>query len=278
MIVKEIIKGIYDLQGLTEFPEGKTCDILISGSYDMEVKKVATTFMATVDVIREAINLGINFIITHEPTWYSGMDKFEFIEGSEVYKQKKKLIDNHQITIWRCHDHMHMASEDGIYAGFDQDSGWGRYRLPKPEKADYPMEMTGIIYEVPVTSIEEMALDLKDKFKMKVIRIVGNPKARASRVGVFVGGGSLGLGKEEVPMQIMEKHDIEVAICGDITEWTLSAYCNDAAMLGQNRSMIILGHERSEEAGMKHMADWMKPILGDLEAIFIDAKEPFKYF
>ena len=79
MTVKEIINKIFEKQGLEEFPEGETCDKLLCGSYDMEVIKVAITFMATVDVIRKAAELGVNFIITHEPTWYTGMDNEKYM-------------------------------------------------------------------------------------------------------------------------------------------------------------------------------------------------------
>ena len=75
----------------------------------------------------------------------------------------------------------------------------------------------------------------------------------------------------------MEKHGVDVAICGDITEWTLSAYVRDAAMMGMNKGMLVLGHERSEEAGMKHMVEWMQDIVDGTEVVFIDAKEPFTY-
>jgi len=66
-------------------------------------------------------------------------------------------------------------------------------------------------------------------------------------------------------------------ICGDITEWTISAYVRDAAALGMNKGMLVLGHERSEEMGMKHLGKWMKDITGDIEIQFIDAGEPFLY-
>ncbi|GIO15553.1 hypothetical protein J19TS2_51080 [Cohnella xylanilytica] len=36
-------------------------------------------------------------------------------------------------------------------------------------------------------------------------------------------------------------------VCGDITEWTLCAYVNDASMLGMNKAMIVVWHERTEE-------------------------------
>ena len=55
----------------------------------MEVKGVVSTFMATVDVIRQAIDLGANFIITHEPTWFSGADDTEWLSDDPVYLEKK---------------------------------------------------------------------------------------------------------------------------------------------------------------------------------------------
>ena len=56
----------------------------------MEVKGVVSTFMATVDVIRQAIDPGANFIITHEPTWFSGADDTEWLSDDPVYLEKKK--------------------------------------------------------------------------------------------------------------------------------------------------------------------------------------------
>lgn len=277
MTVREIIDGIYAKQGLPEFPPDQTCDRLISGRYDMEVSKIATTFMATVDVIKKAAELGVNLIITHEPTWFTGMDSVEWVEKDPVYQKKLRLLEENNIAVFRCHDHMHAAEEDGIYAGFDAELDWAKYRLPKIENAENPMEKTGVIYEIPETTTGDLAAFFKEKLDMDVIQIVGDPGSTVRRAGVFVGGGSLGFGVESLPMEMMHKHSLDTAVCGDITEWTLSAYIRDAAMLGMNKSMIVLGHERSEEAGMKYMAEWMKSVAGDTEVIFIDAKEPFQY-
>ena len=114
MTVREIVDKIIEKTGVEPLPEDKTCDHLMTGSWDMEVKGVVTTFMATVDVIKEASALGANFIITHEPTWFSGADDTEWLLEDPVYLEKKKLIEENHIAIWRFHDHMHMDKEDGI--------------------------------------------------------------------------------------------------------------------------------------------------------------------
>ena len=273
MTVREIVDEIIAKAGVEPLPEDKTCDHLMTGSWDMEVKGIVSTFMATVDVIKETINLGANFIITHEPTWFSGADDTEWLSNDPVYLEKKKLIEEHNIAIWRFHDHMHMSHEDGIYRGFDEELDWAKYRVAGTGELGW----FGAIYELPETTLEELALFFQKKMDMKDVQLVGDPKMPVKRVSVLVGGGSLGLGQENLPMKHMYQENIDVAICGDITEWTLSAYVRDASQLGMNKGMLVLGHERSEEWGMKHLPAWLKSITGDLPVTFVDAKEPFTY-
>ena len=120
MTVGEIIDGIIKKTGIGPLPKEQTCDQLISGNSNMEVTKVVTTFMATVDVIKKAIAMDANFIITHEPTWFNGKDCIDWLEEDPVYLEKKKMLEDNNIAVWRFHDHMHMGEEDGIYRGFDQ--------------------------------------------------------------------------------------------------------------------------------------------------------------
>ncbi len=273
MTVREVIDGIIKKTGVEPLPHDKTCDHLMTGSYDMVVTKIASTFMATVDVIREAINIGANLIITHEPTWFTGRDGTEWLEKDPVYLEKRRLIEEHNIAIWRFHDHMHMGREDGIYRGFDLEFGWASYRMEVPGELGH----FGACYQLPVTTLEELCMFFKEKLGMQVVQIVGDPKMKVERVSVLVGGGSLGLGVEELPMKLMHENQLDLLICGDITEWTISAYVRDAAAMGMNKGMLVLGHERSEEWGMKHLGSWMQDITGDIEVHFIDAGEPFQY-
>ena len=92
-----------------------------------------------------------------------------------------------------------------------------------------------------------------------------------------MGGGSLGLGIEQMPMQVMERDRLDLMVAGDIYEWTLPAYINDAYQMGFRKAMLTLGHERTEESGMKYMAGWLRERFSDFPVDFIDAKEPFKY-
>ena len=280
MTVREIVDAMIQKTGVPPLPLKDTCDQLMAGSWDMEVKGVAMTFMATVDVIKKAASLGANFIITHEPTWFTGRDDTEWLAGDPVYLEKKKLIEETGVAIWRFHDHMHFARQDGIYRGFDKEAGWEDYRMPILYDPKGPVFLKGRFdgcYEIPATTLKGLCESLKERLGMTTLRVIGDPEMPVSREGVLPGGGSLGLGVEEMPMELMRRRNLDVILCGDITEWTLPAYVRDAAQLGMNKAIIVLGHERSEEPGMKWLGEWMRDFTGGIPLYFTDAEEPFLY-
>ena len=280
MKVRDVIAKVIGGTGLTPMPENRTCDRLIAGSMDQEVTRIGSTFMATVDVIRRAIDDEVDMIITHEPTWFTGGDETEWAEADPVRLAKKELIDRSGIAIWRFHDHMHMCREDGIYRGFDMETGWREYRMKQETEDGFVLK--GIhfdgCYQIPPTTLKGLADFLQKTFRMPDMRYIGDPDMRVERVGVLPGGGSLGLGVEYMPMQLMNKRNLDVIICGDLTEWTLPAYVRDASQLGMNKGIVVLGHERSEEPGMKFLGDWMSFFLPEIPVVFLDAEDPFKTF
>ncbi|XOK63453.1 Nif3-like dinuclear metal center hexameric protein [Paenibacillus elgii] len=266
MKVQQVIDAVLK-DSCGDFRLSETGDRIMSGSPDTEVTGIVTTFMATVDVIKQAIACGANMIITHEPTYYTGKDETDWLQDDPVYAAKKKLIDENQIVIWRFHDYMHMGKTDRIYDGLLKEIGWENHMLDGNPHT----------YQIEEVSLAELASFFKRKLSMDVVQIIGKPEMKCSRVGILVGGGSLGLGREQMPMELMRNMNLDVMVCGEIMEWTLCAYINDAQMLGLNKAMIVVGHERSEEWGMKFMAEWLQPLVHGIPVVFIDAREPFTY-
>lgn len=256
----------------------ETCDRYLSGTPESDVTGVVTTFMATVDVIKKAAELGLNMIITHEPTYFTGRDTTDWLTDDPIYLAKKQLLEDNGIVIWRYHDHMHMKKPDGIYEGLLKELGWEKFKRSEDtdQSGDFAASFSDY-YDIPKTTLRALSEYFKEKLSMPAVRILGNPDMECSRIGILVGGGSIGLGTEEMPMQVMSEKNIDVMVCGEITEWTLCAYVNDAQMLGFNKALLIIGHERSEEWGMKHLARCLHPLIPELPVTFVDAKEPFSY-
>lgn len=278
MTVQQIIDKMIEKTGVVPLPYDKTCDHLMTGDPNQNVTKIVSTFMATVDVIQKAADIGAELIVTHEPTWFTGVDDTAWLAGDEVYEKKLALIHEAGIAIWRFHDHMHMDANDGIFRGFNLETGWDKYAMPAQ---DCPTLHGGKhfngFYQLPQTTLGALTTFLKDRFVMPTIRLIGNPDMTVARVALMPGGGSLGLGSEHMPMDWMRNMNLDVILCGEVTEWTLPAYVRDAYQLGLAKAIVILGHERSEEWGMKHLGTWMESIVGDIPVVFVDAGETFQY-
>ena len=80
--IQDVIDTILD-----QIPGGRleeTVDTVKCGDPTQPVSGIVTTFLASYDVIKTAIELGANFIITHEPTFYDHPDDVTKFEGHAV--------------------------------------------------------------------------------------------------------------------------------------------------------------------------------------------------
>ncbi|MCB0689153.1 MAG: Nif3-like dinuclear metal center hexameric protein, partial [Saprospiraceae bacterium] len=70
----------------------ETVDTYKSGDEESDVTGIATTFLATLDVLQRASAAGLNMVITHEPTYYNHLDDPAFFLDDPIYLAKKKFI------------------------------------------------------------------------------------------------------------------------------------------------------------------------------------------
>ena len=74
---------------ISEVPSGilkETVDTLKSGHKEMEVKGIVTSAFATIEVIKKTIEIGANFIIAHEPTFYNHLDDTTWLKNDPVFE------------------------------------------------------------------------------------------------------------------------------------------------------------------------------------------------
>lgn len=279
MKAHEIAARIQKHYACTQIP-AQSCDGFVCGEQDAEITGVVTTFTVTADVLRKAAGTGCNMIVTHEPTFFLEC-RDAWAQTDPVFAALRQLAQAQGIVIWRCHDMMHNAAPDDIYEGFIDAMEWRAYAQPARKKS---MDMERFIadfydyYEIPETTLAGLAGEMKQKLQMPVLRCAGDPDRPCARIGVLVGGGSLGFGQmPELPLRLLQEKKLDVLVCGEIMELLLGTYMADAAALGLPGGMIVLGHERSEEWGMRAMREWLQSELGGLPTVFVDAKEPFYY-
>jgi len=234
----------------------QTVDTFKAGNPETPVKGIATTVMATFDVLQRAAAAGRNLVITHEPTFYSHEDKVDDLAGDPVFKAKQGFIEKNSMVVWRFHDHWHAHRPDGIFTGMIEALGWQKY---VPEN--------GRMLTLPPTTLKDLAAEVKSKLKIRTIRVIGDPQTKVSTVSF--GPGYSGNGR------MLSRDGVDVVMIGEAREWEGIEYAQDVIASGQKKGMIILGHAISEEAGMNNCARWLKTFISEVPVEFIPAGEPF---
>ena len=95
----------------------QTVDTFKAGDPGAPVRGIATTGMATFDVLRRAAAANRNLVVTHEPTFFNHNDQTSGLEQDATYQAKQRLIKEQNLVVWRFHDHAHMLRPDPLVAG-----------------------------------------------------------------------------------------------------------------------------------------------------------------
>ena len=238
----------------------ETVDTFKAGNPDQKVTGIVTTFIVTMDVLKKAKNLNCNLIITHEPTFYNHLDETSDLQDDPVYQAKIKFINDNGLIIFRFHDHIHRTNPDGIMEGMLEKLNWKHHVVNV-----HPM-----ILEFEKMYVGDLAKELKTCFDKSAIRVIGNPNASFTHVAFAPGAPGY-----EAHISLLERDDVDVLVGGEVPEWESINNVGDAVGAGMNKSMILLGHVNSEEAGMKYCAQWLGEFIKNIPIYFIPAGDPF---
>jgi putative NIF3 family GTP cyclohydrolase 1 type 2 len=238
-----------------------TVDTFKAGNPDTAVTGIAVTMMATMDVLQRASAKGLNFVITHEPTFYAHLDTPEGMpENDPVWAEKRAFIEKHGMVIWRFHDHWHMRKPDGIEAGMVHALGWEKFQNSENQ----------YLFVMPETTVKQLAGEVARKLESPVVRVVGDPAMKVTKVGFSPGAAGF-----ERETHALERDDVQVLLVGETREWETVEYAADAVTQGRNKALIVIGHVPSEQAGMEECTRWLKGFVKQVPVEFVAAKEPF---
>lgn len=236
-----------------------TVDTYKSGHGKTAVTGIATTFLATQEVLEKAAAQGLNMVITHEPTFYNHLDDVSFFNEDPVYQTKQKVINDNNMVVLRFHDHWHRTEPDGIHVGMIRKLDW----------EDYQVTVGKMVFKLPESTLGSLADKLQKHFSVSNVRVVGDRDARFTNVGMAVGAPG-----SESQIKMLRRDDVSVLITGESTEWSTVEYVRDAQRQGKMKYLILLGHASSEEAGMAYCAEWLEAFISEVPVKFIEAGNP----
>lgn len=236
-----------------------TADDFKVGDPDAPIAGITTTFMSTLDLLQRSVAAGNNFVITHEPTFWSAADVVSDVRDDPLYEYKVNFIEKNKLVVWRFHDHWHAHRPDGIFTGWNKTMGWESYATSAANPFSH-------VYVIPETSLAELARDMQAKLKTRSMRLVGDPKLRVTKLahaGHYI----------QQCMQALP--NVDVLMVFECREWEAAEYVRDAIASGQKKALIQLPHEGGEEAAMDECASWLRTFVTEVPIKFIPSGDPF---
>ena len=235
---------------------GSIRDTFHIGGPEMAVTGIATSFGGNFRVLQLAQKAGLNMVIVHEPTYYSDADALEPVKNEEVYKIKADFAKRNNLIVWRIHDHWHAHIPDGIRAGWNHNLGWDKYVVKGSDRG----------WEIPPTTLGELAKWLAKSLESRSIRIVGDPNLRVTKIGY----GSHNLDGNMAPMK-----DSDCVIVSEAREYDSFEFLRDAVYAEPKRSAIIISHQAGEDIGMDEFARWLKPFVPEVPIQFVPTTDEY---
>jgi putative NIF3 family GTP cyclohydrolase 1 type 2 len=244
-----------------------------AGDPNTPVKGIATTAMATMDVLKQASKAGTNLVITYEPTFFGrhdgpappapvptgtngrgpGRGFFGLPADDPVYKSKKEFIEKNGLVIFRLRDHWQARKENDMTTGLAESLGWTNYRV-KPDDA---------LYDIPAATAEDTVALIRKKLNLRGgLRAVGDRKARVRRVMLYPG--------LMTPSTMWQRYgETDLIVAGEVREWENTHYAADIYTAGEKRGLVTIGRVASEDPGMGACAAWLKMLVREIPVRWI---------
>jgi putative NIF3 family GTP cyclohydrolase 1 type 2 len=236
-----------------------TVDGFKAGDPATVVTGVATTVMATLDVLRRAAAARQNLVITQEPTFYSANDEPGNRAADPVYLAKKAYIDEQRLVVWRFSDHWNARQPNESAAALAAALGWSTNRLPGAEQ----------IYQLPETSLGALIAHVRSRLGARGgLRTIGKPAMRVRTVFISPGG-------TPVPATVLNLRRADVVLTGEPREWEAVPYVLDTWSTDHGKALIAIGRNVSETPGMQACATWIRSLVPEVPVEGIPAVDPY---
>jgi len=240
----------------------RTCDRFLHGDPEIEVKGIATTWMATKKVIERAATRNLNLIVTHEPIFFESGPPYGLkgtTQGDNVIAQKKALLERSGITVMRCHDVWDRFPDYGI------PDAWAEFLGFRTDPR--PLESFHKVCLVDSMTLEELGEHVLKKVKQlgeDWVLVFGDRNKALRRMAV--GTGAITRLSEMLEM------DIDVALLTDdgMNTWIAGQFADDSGF-----PLLIVNHATSEKPGMRKMAEYLRGVFAALPVEYIDVEFPW---
>lgn len=242
-------------------------DAIKAGSPSTRVTGIVTTSMATLQVLRQAVKSGSNFVISAQPTFFGRADSPTppaprgggAPAPDRVFEAKNQFIIKNNLVVFRLSEHWKLRRPDPLAQGLAAALGWTRYQsAADPSRID-----------IPPVALRALAASVTNGLRARGgVRVIGEPALSVRRIGLLPGTTPIQSALKMLP-------DVDVIIAGEVREWESVEYVRDQVFSGAGKGLILVGRVVSEEPGMAVCADWLKTLVTEVPVRHISAGDPY---
>ncbi|MEF9951670.1 MAG: Nif3-like dinuclear metal center hexameric protein [Clostridium sp.] len=245
-----IIEGEYPLQLREDYDNVG----LLLGKYESNIEKVLVALEITPKVIDEAINCGVDIIVTHHPLIFKPLKKIT--DNGYIESMVIKLIEN-KIALYSSHTNFD-SSKNGMNDILADKIGLVNIKcLDSKGDTDEGIGRFGSLENS--LSFKELYTTIKEKFNLSRIIVSGSDETSINKVAVVGGsGGDL--------IKLAMKKGCKCIITGDVKHHAALDFSS------QGMCIVDLTHYASEIIFKEHFSSFLKKNT-DIEVIVSKVEE-----
>jgi putative NIF3 family GTP cyclohydrolase 1 type 2 len=247
MKARDLQHYFHSLRGAWDYPS-PTVDTFKSGDPDTEVQGIAVGWMSYTWALREAVRLGCNVFVTHEPTYFNHWDTEERFFRFAGVTEKRQYIEAQRLVIIRCHDLWDQLPQAGI------PDSWGAFL-----GFEAPVARSTFLraYAVAGRTAQDIARQVAERTRplgQQAVQLIGEPTQPVSRVAI-------GTGAITPYFEAIEQLQADMMICTDdgMFYWQEGAFAVDIGI-----PLVVVNHPVSEEAGVISLAQRIRQQFPDV--------------
>lgn len=254
--VRDILRFTTGLQTYDQPDEG-----LVYGNCGAPVKKLMVCWMVTQEALRYAVEQGVDTVITHEAVFfpkdaYTAGNCLDFLSW-KCNRERCQLMDQGHISVIRAHMSVDYFC---IFDDFAALLGLGSPIVEEPGLVK--------VYDGKGLSFGEYVKRVKGAFGLEKVRATPcDPQKPMWRIGLPWGG--LGLSNNSRYMEKLVEQDCDLFLAGETDNYGLQ-FAVDSGV-----AMIEIGHEISENPGLRHFAGIVQEKFPQIQVIFHEVGPAF---
>ena len=212
-------------------------------------------------MIEQALEKGINFIISHENIFYTTGTHLE-TKLVESIEYKKELLSKGNICVYRCHDVWDSIPKYGVSDVWAKKLGF-----------DFRNRVINSYYQcadIPKQTVSQLATHVANVLKddgEEGVYVFGDENKEVSRLAIGTGAGT------DIFEMLEFNPDVVIVADDGITNYKDAQYAID-----NDLPMIVVNHAGCEIGGLKNMVNYFNDKLPDLNVEYLDEGFKISYF